>query len=78
MYVPNLKPGSKVMASQNTDVLQKGRWYTIKYNTIRGSDILLAVEGVDGMHDSELFSPVYMNFASAIDGLRAKVINTVS
>lgn len=39
MYLPDFRPGSKVVASRTTDAYKKGAAYKIKYNTIRGMDI---------------------------------------
>lgn len=78
MRVPDYRPGSKVTSLKNHESIKKGKTYTIKYNTIRGDDVYLLFDGVDGFHKCEMFQPKYIDFAPALEAIRTKVINTAS
>ena len=61
--LPDLKPGSTVISKSNKDQLKQGKQYVIKTNTIRGYDIYLMLEEVEGIHNSSLFECQYRDFA---------------
>ncbi len=76
MHLPNLRPGSKVVCVSPTENLKAGKQYIIKYNTIKGYDVLLCLENEEGFFNSELFNSECLDFTVPIEQIRRASINS--
>lgn len=71
MLIPNFKPGAQVKCVKKTDGLKLNEVYTIKHNTVRGSDIYLTLVNHEGLHCSSKFHSTIIDLTPQINKLQS-------